>query len=286
MSRALRKRREIGRLSLRNCISSASVVTGTAGAVVSMTSYGKRLRDVHLTIESIGCGDLLPSRLILWLDDIGAVRKPPAPLARLQRRGLEICACKNYGPHKKYYPYVESQEGFFAPLVTADDDVIYPCTWLSGLVRAHEEFPACVNCYRARTILLTKSGLAPYRDWPLCHSSEPRPTVIATGVSGVIYPPGLLQVLREAGIEFESRCPRSDDLWLHVQALRAGFSVRQIRPAPSEFPYIPGSQVDSLYIDNCVETDGNDRQSAVTYESRDLDVLVSGAEADWSPPTC
>jgi hypothetical protein len=197
----------------------------------------------------------------------------PAPLLRLKRRGLEIRFCKNYGPHKKYFPYVQSEQDFTAPLATADDDVIYPRSWLAGLVNAHDRFPFCVNCYRARVMMLRGSQIAPYREWPLCQSTEPSYRTVATGVSGVIYPIALLAELKRAGAGFEVCCPRADDLWLHARAIRSSFQIRQIQPEAILFPLIPGSQETSLYGENCALDDGNDRQLAGTYEAVDMELF-------------
>jgi hypothetical protein len=268
--RALRLRADMRWLMLRNRFSRSPVASGDAGPVVSLTTYGKRAYGVYLAIESIARGNALPSRLILWVDDAAFFANLPATLLRLKRRGLEIRFCKNYGPHKKYYPYVESQDTFTGPLATADDDVIYPRSWLAGLLAAQRQFPGCVNCYRARVMTLHEGKIAAYRDWPLCASTAPSFRTVATGVSGVIYPRALLEDLKSAGTAFESRCPKADDLWLHVQAIRAGFHIRQIQPEPIHFPMIPGTQETSLYAENCALDDGNDRQLAVTYEDRDL----------------
>ena len=91
-------------------------VTEPGGPVVSLTTYGKRSQKVYFAIESIANGDLRPSRLILWIDDEAFLNNPPATIQRLAKRGLEVKPCKNFGPHKKYYPYVESEEAFSAPL--------------------------------------------------------------------------------------------------------------------------------------------------------------------------
>jgi hypothetical protein len=275
--RALALRADMAWLLLSNRFSRKPVATGEPGAVASLTTYGKRVRAVHLAIESIARGMTKPSRLILWLDDAALFANLPRPLLRLERRGLEIRLCKNYGPHKKYYPYVESQKAFTHPLATADDDVIYPRSWLAGLLDAHRQFPHCVNCYRARMMTLRDGKIAPYREWPLCESAEPSFRTVATGVSGIIYPAALLAELKRAGTGFEARCPRADDLWLHVRAIRAGFTIRQIQSEAIHFPLIPGTQVTSLYAENCAEEDGNDRQLAVTYESSDLELFESNA---------
>src|ERR1700691_1503154 len=111
----------------------ARPVTAPGGPVVSMTSYGRRIRTAYLAIESIAWGDVRPSRLILWLDDHTAFNNPPATIRCLMKRGLEVKLCEDYGPHKKYYPYLQSLETFESPLVTADDDILYPTYWLKHL---------------------------------------------------------------------------------------------------------------------------------------------------------
>lgn len=282
--RALRLRIDMAWLLLRNRFGWWPVTTGKPGPVVSLTTYGRRVQAVSLAIESIARGHVKPSRLILWLDDLALFANPPKSLLRLKRRGLEIRLCKNYGPHKKYYPFLEREEVFSVPLVTADDDVIYPVSWLAGLQTAYEQFPNCVNCYRGRVMTLTAGKIAPYREWPLCESADPSYRTVATGVSGVIYPGALLEALKAAGTDFETRCPKADDLWLHVRAIRSGFHIRQIQRKPIHFPTIPGTQATSLWAENCALDDGNDRQLNVTYEASDLELFESNpAEVQaWS----
>ena len=268
--RALRLRADICRLMLHNHLSSSPLTNEASGVDVSLTTYGKRAYNIYLTIESIAMGAALPRRLILWLDDPGLYENLPRQLVGLQRRGLEIKLCDNYGPHTKYFPYVESQQAFNHQLVTADDDVIYPRYWLAGLIAAHQQFPGYVNCYRARELALRAGKIAPYREWPLCDSTVPGFRKVATGVSGVIYPSALLEVLKSAGTAFETCCPKADDLWLHVQAVRTGFNIRQMQSHAIHFPTVPGSQDTPLYAENLIK-DGNDRQIAVTYNSTDLE---------------
>jgi O-antigen/teichoic acid export membrane protein len=246
-------------------------ITQQGGPVVSLTSYGKRIHTVHFTIESIGRGRVLPSRLILWLDDEVAFERLPAALRRLIDRGLEVKLCKNYGPHKKYYPYVESEPAFEAPLITADDDVLYPPFWLSGLMEAFRERPDLMHCYLAKVIALNDDGVAKYADWELSKSSEPSFRTVAHGLSGVLYPMSLLPTLKAAGDAFQRYCSKTDDLWLHVHALRQGHRVKQIRPQPCRFPTIPGTQKGGLWVEN--NNEGNDRAVRSTYTLRDIEIL-------------
>ena len=204
------------------------------------------------------------------------------PLRRLQARGLEIRLCPDYGPHKKYYPYVQSTESYDRPLVTADDDVLYPRNWLQGLVNAYERSPNVLNCWRARTMLVTEDGIAPYAQWPDCSVSAPSFLHFATGVSGSIFPARLLRQLRKGGKAFMESCPRADDVWIHVNALRAGVQVRQIDRWQKDYPEIAGSQAVSLASVNNGQRQ-NDAQIASSYTSEDQAKLRSSAP-ETTPP--
>ncbi len=273
------------RLKRRNRNATASVISAE-GPVVSMTTYGKRIETVYLTLESIGRGVLLPRRLILWLDDEAAFRNRPDSLRRLEARGLEVRLAGSYGPHTKYYPYLESQTALNAPLVTADDDTLYPAGWLKGLADGFLRHPTLVSCCRAHQILLEGPGFAPYVTWQRCRSTAPSILNFATGVSGVIYPPALQRQLKAAGLDFVGLCPKADDVWLHLQALRGGFQVRQLKPWEQSFPTLPGTQGTGLIQGN-VHGSQNDVQIRRTYSSADIALLQAAfaseesASASW-----
>lgn len=269
-------------LSLVNRYKRSPVILA-GGPVVSLTTFGKRSEKVHLAIESIARGSVLPSRLILWIDEEDLFSNLPATIQRLQKRGLEVRFCKNYGSHKKYYPYVESQEAFSAPLVTADDDMLYPHYWLKKLIDANREHGDTVNCYVAHVIPVNEDRFETYNGWKLSNSTNPRFCHLAMGCTGIIYPIPLLSALKHAGTAFETCCPKGDDLWLHVQALRAGYRVRQVLPQLPYFSFhaIPGSQEFALCHDN-VDGDGNERQIRATYTKSDIHLLR--AECNDVPP--
>lgn len=266
---------QVARLRRRNRYSSAPVIS-PSGPVVSMTSYGARLQSVHLALESIAAGSVLPSRLILWVDTAEALTNLSQGLRRLVARGLEICLSDNHGPHTKYYPYLLSMDTLDVPLATADDDQLYGKWWLEGLIRSYGEDPHLVNCYRAHTIRLEGDSIAPYRTWSPCRSTKPSLLHFATGVSGVIYPPFFLRQLKEVGAGFIQGCPNSDDIWLHATALRAGVKIRQLWERQLRFPFSPGTQDMGLYHSN-VLNDRNDDQIRATYNSDDLRRLKAAA---------
>lgn len=242
------------------------------GPVVSLTSYSTRLRRVHITLESIAAGTLLPSRLILWVDEEAVLADLPAPLRRLQARGLEVKRCNNYGPHKKYFPYVQS-ERIAAPLVTADDDVLYPDTWLAGLRAAHEQTPEQVVCYMAKQVGIENGVIQPYHGWSTQLEKVPSLRNFAIGVSGVLYPAALQEVLKREGEAFLQITPKADDIWLHWHALRSGVRVRQISETDEHFLSVPGTQDIALYSSN-LKQGGNDQVIAKLYTADDISAML------------
>jgi hypothetical protein len=261
-----------------NARSSRSVL-GSADVVVSLTTFGPRLESVAYTIESIAAGRVRPARLVLWLDDPGAFATRPASLRRLEARGLEVGLTENYGPHTKYFPALTGAIADDLPIVTADDDILYPRSWLAGLLTAAEQHPGVVNCYRASVVALRADRVASYGDWPRCTDTETSLARFGTGVSGVHYPVTMLHELQRRGTDFVERCLKADDIWLHWVALRAGIPVRQIAPKARHFPLLPGTQEQSLMADN-VMLGRNDDYVADLYESADVAALAAaGAPA-------
>ena len=268
-------------LQLRNLVARGPV-TGSAGVVVSMTTHGDRIRSVWIGVESIARGTVRPGRMVLWLDSPEDVAACPASLRRLQRRGLEILAASdygpsNYGPHTKYYPYVASTSRHTVPLVTADDDIVYPPKWLSQLVDAAETHPGTVSAHWVSIMGVQGDRVAGYTTWARARDTTVRPANFATGVSGVVYPPEMLEELRLHGDSFLQSCPRADDIWLKWVALRAGIPVRQIGPVPRHFPIIPGSQGQTLMSTNVGENQ-NDHCIQGLFSAEDVAALgVSAA---------
>jgi DNA-binding beta-propeller fold protein YncE len=270
LRRMLGDTKRLLRLHLRNRWSRETLLD-PSGPVLSLTTHGRRLRGVFYAIESIGLGSRKPRRIMLWLDDEKTFFDLPPHLQRLRERGLEINLSGNFGPHTKYYPYIEQENEFRDPLVTADDDMIYPPDWLRLLIDAHEVNPVAIHCHRAHRMNMSNGRFMPYKDWDPCVGVSPSHLNFLTGVSGVIYPPEFLQHLKRQGRSFEDCCAMNDDIWLTVNALRGGFKIAQVRNLSVLFPSIPGSQTGTqrLYEVN-VLAGGNQIQLARTFSASDL----------------
>jgi hypothetical protein len=266
--RRMRVRLEMFHLYLRNRWSRESALD-PSGPVLSMTTQCHRLKLVFYALESIAAGSSKPSRVILWLTDEESCFNPPETLQRLKLRGLEIRHSEELGPHTKYYAYIDSDSDLAAPLVTADDDTLYPRDWMKLLIEAYETDASAIHCFRAHRIRMSDGRFTPYKDWLPCEGRQPSHLNFITGVSGAIYPPGYLKFLKQQGKAFTQSCPYGDDIWLSVNALRGGFKVAQVGDKQRLFPTIPGSQKRRLYDINVV-SGLNQAQLRMTYSEADL----------------
>lgn len=264
-------RRDLRGLRWTNLVSRRPIVDPSSDVVVGVTTYGARLKTVHLPIESVARGTVLPGRHILYLDDPDAARHPSRALRRLQRRGLEIIEVPaGMKVHTKHWFYVTSESHHRRPYATHEDDILFPDFWLEELLASLAAHPRDLSTPRAHRVVVDEHGVAPYASWPPCTDSRPSFRNFGTSVSGQVYPPEFLDEVRDAGLLFREVAPDNDDLWLHHLAVAHGRRTVQTRPAPQHYPFVPGTQGGGLYLSNIVGG-GNDRQIARTYTEQTIE---------------
>ncbi|AND17386.1 glycosyltransferase [Rathayibacter tritici] len=272
-------RLELLLLSLANRFSRRSAVDPAGEVVVTMTTHGERLQRVHVALESIARGQARPARLVLWLDDPALHADLPAPLRRLRRRGVEIRLVDGYRVHTKYYPHLLSGRAGERDLVTSDDDIVYPRTWLRGLLDARSRYPReTVLCYRAHRVGVVDGAVAPYTSWTPVADTLAATDVFGTSVSGQLLPSALLGEIAAHGDAFREIAPDADDIWLHVRAVDAGYRIAQIEPRAQLFPFVPRTQQSGLYLVNYWDG-GNDRQVRAAYTPEVTAVIAADAAA-------
>lgn len=271
---AARKRQRLLTLQAQN-LTAARRATEPGGPVVSMTSFGERIATAHLALESIALGSTRPSRLILWLDDAAAVTHPTPGLRRLIERGVEVLNAEDDGPHKKYYPYVQSLPAHRVPLVTADDDWLYPRRWLETLMALHQTDPSTNTTHRARRIATRDGRIAPYVQWERIAAGPSSARHLATGGWGHVIVPRMLEALRDRRIEFASAAPRADDIWLHRVAVETGTAPKSVgRYDHRQILHIPIHRGPTLASSN-VDDGGNDRQVRTAWTAEVVDAIAA-----------
>lgn len=257
-------------LSINNKYSKKQITSDT-NITVSLTSYGKRIKSVHLAIESIGLGKTKPKQIILWIDDEDSFKNLPAPIKRLVARGLTIKLTKNLGPHTKYYPYIAEANTKTTPLVTADDDMLYPKNWLSVLWTAYQKEPTTIHCMRARVMEIQNEKLKPFKTWRFLDNAQTSPHIFLEGVSGVIYPTNMLRALEKSATDFLATCPKHDDVWLNVIALRNHIPIKQVHLKATHYPEILGTAKLGLMNENIGSA--GDAQISASYTPTDMEML-------------
>lgn len=253
----------------------AGVQKNAKPVVVSLTTFDKRLNDVHLTIESLFQQSRKADRVVLWLSEDDCQPEDVPEILRLQqRRGLELRFVeKNLGPYKKFFYALNAFPD--ALLLTVDDDVFYPLDMIDQLYRAHCRDPEVIHCHRAHGIRLGEGNqLLPYKqwDWGLAGGQASR-LVFPTGIGGVLYFPGCFddEIHNEAA--FQRLAPNADDVWLKAMSLKKGVACHKLensRDWARRFVSLEGSQTYSLKRKNKSKRSGNDLQLQAVFDEYGL----------------
>ncbi|RQW63877.1 glycosyl transferase [Vibrio viridaestus] len=245
--------------------------------VVSLTTYSKRIYQVHLVIESLGNQTIKPNRIILWLDenefDLDNI---PLMLKNLTKRGLEIKFVPNFKSYKKLlFCLAESPN---SNIITVDDDILYPCYFIEGFEKELKKSPETVLAYRGHKIQFDKNGnVEKYSKWDLdSNDTQASKLIFPTGVGGVLYP---VDSLHQDVLNYElasKLAPHGDDIWFKAMSLRNNRMSKLIRPRNGyehDFIEIPMGQDISLFHQN-VMNGGNNSQIKDVFEHFDLLKLI------------
>ena len=111
-------------------------------------------------------------------------------------------------------------------IITIDDDNIYEKDCIAKLMRAYSRHPECVSSLRCHRILWDVKGkVLPYNSWKQETDGEFMPSheLFATGVGGVLYPPGILR--EYLNIERIKEFITTDDIYLKELELQHDVKV-------------------------------------------------------------
>lgn len=244
--------------------------------IVSLTSYGKRINDVYLAIESIMQGSLKPNRIFLWLSEEEFSKATlPITLQKQMERGLEIRFCKDIRSFKKLIFALKECPN--ATIITIDDDAIYNFDFVENLLAAHKRIANCIWANRINEMTYTDNGtLKSYLHWNGTIKTNPINVKnnFFTGVGGVLYPPHSLhkEVFNED--VFMDICPTADDIWFNAMARLNGTEIHKITAH---------SSIDEVFLVNdklqsgglCVKNNDpndcrNDKQIKAVFEKYGL----------------
>lgn len=241
--------------------------------IVSLTTYGKRLYDVAVTIESIMQGSMKPNKIILWLEEDMQDEILPITLQNQMKRGLEVMYCKDIRSYKKLIPTLQKYSESI--VITIDDDLLYHYDLVEKLVNTHKKFPKYIIANRIHRIVLDNTGRPTgYMKWKWCDNpTDNSPLNFFTSGGGTLFPPNAFppEVMDED--VFLDICKYADDVWWNAMALKAGTRVikcytHNVRGED----YLPNEDVQDigLYHVNTGTSCGNDVQLSAVFNKYDL----------------
>lgn len=204
--------------------------------IVSLTSHGRRLYEVFLSIESIMQGSMKPDRIILWLPKDLQNEAIPQTLMNQQSRGLEIIFTEDIGPYTKLIPAMKDCPDSI--IVTIDDDILYPYDTLELLCFTYQRHPHCICANRILDIKLDPQGVpTSLPTWKELKDKERISKYnFFEGVGAVLYPPHCFKPEVFEVSVFKDICPTADDVWLNCMAL---LSKTSVVPANYHYCYFP-----------------------------------------------
>lgn len=220
--------------------------------IVSLTSIPSRLKGLTIVIKSILDQDQLPQKIILWLhEDLKS--QIPTGLKKLTGEIFQIKYTTLKVSHKKLIHTIPLYPNL--PIITIDDDFIYPKNLVSSLYQAHLKNPKIVIANFVRAISYNDLGnIEPYKQWIYNENIHQNSFfTIAVGGSGVIYPPRALHPHFNNENLFLKLAPKADDLWFKAMQILQGTKVKKneyILPEPIP---ISGSQTIALKKENIGE---------------------------------
>lgn len=208
--------------------------------IVSLTTYGSRINDVYLTIESMLHQTIKPNKIILWLDYSFKNKKLPIVLQKQQERGLEIEFCEDIRSYTKLVPTIEKYPNSI--IVTIDDDMIYTYDFIENLVNAYEINPNKIYFYRGHKIVFDNNkNIKSYIDWVRQGAKDSSLLNVPTGVCGVLYPPNCFYEDVTKKEIFMKICPYADDIWFKAMSYLKKIECEKIetgKDANEKFIYI------------------------------------------------
>ncbi len=222
----------------------------------SLTSFPARINYVHLAIKSLMQQSYKPDRIILWLaNEQFPDHVLPRALTDLENYGLEIKWCDDLYGHKKYFYCIQEQKENEV-VITFDDDIIYPIDCIRRLMAKHREYPKCLVCERAQSILYNSDGslVNPGR-WGVISNvgvQKPSYSLNPSPGGGCLIP---YKAFYKDAYDKKAVCSlayKNDDLWYMFMAAQNGTRTIKTRKYHKSFSVIDGSQTVQMATENVV----------------------------------
>lgn len=254
------------------------------GLVISLTSYGERLKTVDNVIASLKRQTKQADKIILWLDENETdLESLPESLKALCDHQFEIGFCPNYKSYKKLIPTLLKYPN--SNIITFDDDILIPENTVAEFLQAHLEFPNAVIAARGRMMLKNEEGeLAPYSQWRLLTNKHPinaKDCILPIGYGGVLYPQGSLHQSVVKHDQFMTCADNADDIWFKAMSLLNRTETVILPQYVSEnYKILDNTQENALYLNVNTENRNLECFQAISEIYPELNKLIDSSSFD------
>lgn len=210
--------------------------------LISLTTISSRINRVVRTIETLKNQNYPIHSINLYISsepyllDEGISADSPV-LKELHDLGVNIYDVKNIGPYRKQYPIIMQLKSIDAdrltPIITVDDDVLYPPTIVGDLVNGCTEMRSVVS-HRGRQMMLNSENFEEYSKFvvPNQHSDILN---LGTGKNGILYRLGFFSN-HYAEYYGPIIAPTADDLWCKWVTALKGIPTVILQPRAAYDP--------------------------------------------------
>lgn len=190
--------------------------------VISLTSFPKRFKYLHINIKSLLANSVSPNKIVLYLskNEVDGVHIPNN-LKRLcgDRFEIKVVDIGYRSFSKLVHALIDYPD---KNIMTVDDDIIYSSKFLKNFVSILADPDARIISGRCKEILLSDS--IPYSSWPFKVNGS-GDNLLLLGYAGVIYKPGSLHPDVTRSDIFTEFCAHNDDVWFTCLAKMAGVKM-------------------------------------------------------------
>ena len=180
--------------------------------IISLTSYGERLKNINLVIDSLINQSVKADKIILWV----AYEDEKLIPADLYDKPIEIRLCEDLKSYKKLIPALKEFPN--DNIITVDDDIIYNNNLVKELLEEHNKNPDAIVGRVGRKITFNQNGnLKSYFEWPVFNYYSDK-NVFLIGNGGILYPPNSLDETTLNKDRFMKEYSIADDIWFWLRA--------------------------------------------------------------------
>ena len=230
--------------------------------IVSLTSYKKRFKKLHLVLESIFNNTMKPSKIVLTIykKDFFFLKKKLKRM--ILNKYLELIVTDiDLKPHKKYFEVMKKYKDY--AIITIDDDIIYTRDLIETLYNSYLKYPNCIHARRVHKIMVKNNKVLPYNSWIKEYKMELNPSfyLLATTGGGTLFPPNILNISDE-NIDEINKCITADDIYLKYLSRKRNVKIVWV---PNRFIFgleklnDTKTQKNALYKNNMENENLNDK---------------------------